>query len=267
VALGRESSKSRAALAELAQASKPDAGPEWIPVDLSSLRSVRDAAREFAQKHDRLDVLLNCAGVLFPTRRQTADGLEAMFATNYLSHFLLTNILFEPLRTGAPSRVITVSGNSHKARFRGLLRPASIDFDDLQSTRRFRFSAASRQAVLARILLTYELARRWRGHGIAVCTLCPGLARTDIARHMPAAVRVLLEAWHLVQGAQSAVQAGKHITELAAFRSPEEVAGRYFEGGRRGLFEARSSRASCDRDSAALLWRVSEELVGRRFRY
>jgi NAD(P)-dependent dehydrogenase (short-subunit alcohol dehydrogenase family) len=142
-----------------------------------------------------------------------------------------------------------------------------IDFNDLQSRRRFNFIRAGKQSVLARILFTYELARRWSGQEIYVATLCPGLTRTGLVRHLPWYARLYFHLRCLVEGAQSPVEAGRHLVYLAERPDLQSIHGRYYEARRGRLVEARSSPASYDLETARRLWAVSEELVGRKFEY
>lgn len=140
---------------------------DWIEADLASLASVRQAAGAFSEKSPRLDVFVGAAGVFHKSRRETVDGVEATFAVNYLSHFLLANLLEPALRRAAPSRVILVA-----ARYGG----TRIDFDDLMVKRR-KFSVMNSVPAtkLAEVLLAQELARRWASTGISVNAVHPGL--------------------------------------------------------------------------------------------
>jgi NAD(P)-dependent dehydrogenase (short-subunit alcohol dehydrogenase family) len=128
---------------------------------------VRAAAAAFLRKHSRLDVLVNSAGVFLPERQLTEDGIEATFATNYLGHFLLTNLLLPALREAPGSRVITVA-----SRYGG----TKIDFDDLMVERRkWSYLKAVPASKLAQVLFTQELAERLHGSGITVHAVHPGL--------------------------------------------------------------------------------------------
>jgi NAD(P)-dependent dehydrogenase (short-subunit alcohol dehydrogenase family) len=259
--LCRNRKRGQAALAEFRAVSR-DSGIELILGDLVSQQSVRAFVTEFTSKHDSLHGLLNCAGVQMLNRQITTDGLETMFATNYLGHFLLTNLLFDSLKAGAPSRVVTISGAGHKAGVEGG-QAATVDIDDLQGEKAFSFAKASRQAVLAKILFTFELARRWSGTGIAANTVGPGLTRTNLVRDLPWYVRALQAVRYRLAHAQTPEQGASHIVYWAASPELEGVSGRYFEGST----EADASPAAYDEQVAQQLWHVSEKLVGQHFDY
>ena len=87
---------------------------EWIPTDLCSIKSINKLAISFKNKYFKLDILFNCAGDKIMKKYYTIDGFDGLFFSNYLGHFLLTNLLFEPLKNAAPSKVITISGRGHK---------------------------------------------------------------------------------------------------------------------------------------------------------
>src|SRR5882762_11518582 len=125
---------------------------ELLVADLSSQKSIRQLVSEFEARHDRLHVLVNNVGITLPKRSETVDGIEAVFATNHLAPFLLTNLLLPILEASAPSRVVTVSSAAHTM--------GKIDFDDLQSARGYNASK------LANVLFSYELARHLAGSGV-----------------------------------------------------------------------------------------------------
>lgn len=215
--------------------------------DLSSQDEIRRVAAEFEQRHSRLDVLVNNAGVLLGRRQETVDGLEATFATNHLGHFSLTHLLLPTLKASAPARIVNVSSDAHHG--------ARLDFSDLQSRRSYSGFRAYCNSKLANVLFTYELARRLEGSGVSVNALHPGVVRTRIGRSGPLAARLffLLGAPFLSspkQGAETSVY-------LATSPEVEAVSGKYFLK----KAERRTSRLSYDRDVARRMWDVSIELT------
>jgi len=264
VLLSRDNSRGKKALEEIIHSS---GNPRvlWIPADLSSQDSVRQFVTIFQDKFARLDVLCNCAGILSLERKTTDEGFELMWATNYLGHFLLTNLLFESLKAAAPSRVVTVSGSGHKPSFWEGWNKAVIDFSDLQGKEKFKFSKDAKQTVLAKILFSYELSRRWKKWNIAACTLCPGLTRTSLINDLPWILRFLMEFRFALQKAQTPREGASHIVELAVGSTFSEINGKYFEGKQKGLKEARSSAESYNQETARRLWDESEKLVKQRF--
>ena len=130
VVASRESDKTAAAMQEISQ----HGSAVHMPVDLASLASVRNLAQTFLERYDRLDVLINNAGV-FPTKLTlTEDGFEAQFGVNHLAHFLLTNELLDCLKASAPSRVVTVTSKLHKN--------GAIDFDSFRGEKKYSSQTA-----------------------------------------------------------------------------------------------------------------------------
>ncbi len=179
----RESAKTSAALEEISQAS----GQRVVnlPVNLASLKSVRDLAAAFHARFDKLSVLINNAGV-FPTRLGlTDDGFEMQFGVNHLAHFLLTNLMSDVLKESAPARIVTVSSMMHK---KGV-----IDFNSFRGETKYGMQAAYAQSKLANVLFSVELADRLRGTGVTSNALHPGGVRTDITRDVPWLLRKLID--------------------------------------------------------------------------
>jgi NAD(P)-dependent dehydrogenase (short-subunit alcohol dehydrogenase family) len=145
-------------------------------LDLSRLDSIRSFSAEFAGDHERLDVLINNAGVMTGKRRQTPDGYEWTFAVNHLGPFLLTQLLTPLLTASAPSRIINVSSATHRSVKRGL------DFDDLQMQRNYSSSRAYAASKLANILFTVELDRRLGDAGVTARALHPGVVGTSFGK-------------------------------------------------------------------------------------
>ena len=155
-----------------------------LSADLSSQRQVRAVAAAFLARFDRLDVLVNNAGIAgWGTRLLTEDGLETTFAVNHLAPFLLTGLLLDRLKASAPARVITVSSAAH--------RNFALDFDDLQGERRYSGFGAYSRSKLANILFTRELSRRLEGTGVTANCLHPGVVATGIFRDLPRWLRVV----------------------------------------------------------------------------
>ena len=218
-------------------------------VDLSSQSEVRRLAAEALETLDRIDVLVNNVGGYWDTRHVTADGLERTFALNHLAPFLLTNLLLDRLKQGAPTRVVTVSSNAH--------RLGRIDFDDLQGERSYSGARAYSQSKLANVLFTYELARKVPATSITANALHPGVVHTSFGAEDPRGMQRLLGPLLLTLLKSPARGAAKSI-HLASAPELEQVTGRFFAGGK----PKRSSERSYDEADAARLWRVSAELVG-----
>jgi len=162
----------------------PGARLELLVADLSDQRSIRAAAASFLRSHSELHVLVNVAGVFLPKRLVTPDGLEATFATNYVSYFLLTNLLLPALRQGKPARIVNVA-----SRYGG----TAIDFEDMQlEHRQYSYLKSTPPTMLARVLFTQELSERLAGTGVVVNAVHPGLvAHTELLNQTGGFFRVL----------------------------------------------------------------------------
>jgi len=257
----RDEDRGRAA-SESIRSGIPKARVEVVALDLASLASVRRFAEAFLDSHDRLDVLVNNAGVLLAPYDTTEDGFERHFGINHLGHFALTGLLMDRLLATSASRIVVVSSRGH-----GMGR---IDFANLTFEGGKGYSAARAYArsKLANLLFTYELQRRLVGADTIAVAAHPGGAATDLGRRMRdrrcyRAILPLLE-WL----SQSAAEGARPI--LRAATDPDAAGGQYFgPGGLLGMRGApvvvRSHPRSHDSVVARRLWDVSEELTGVRF--
>ena len=159
-----------------------------------------------------------------------------MFATNYLGHFLLTNLLFDSLHAAGDAKVITTSGSSHKASVAEELNTRTINLNNLQGEKEFNFAKQSKQVVLTKIIFTYELTRKWTKYTISVCTLSPGLVKTNLVSQLPGYMRVYFNLRCTVMRAQTPEAGAQHYLELAA---RDDIDGKYFEADLGKLLEAR----------------------------
>lgn len=247
----RDAQKGESARNEIRQRSGNDA-VEVMELDLAQLASVREFASRFAGSHDHLDVLVNNAGLMLGSRRETVDGYEMTFQVNHLGPFLLTNLLRDQLVAGDAARVVNVASAAHSSARKGL------DFDDLQSTRRYRSFGVYSQTKLANILFTRDLARRWDDTGITANAVHPGFVASRFGRdgdtgRLTGVVFPLLKPFALTpeQGAQTQVYVAS-APELAG------ITGGYWVKSA----PASPSAAAQDDAAAARLWEVSEQLVG-----
>ena len=227
-----------------AVASGPE--PSYLAADLSSLDSVRDLAERLRQRFDYLDVLINNAGTASGRRVLTVDGFERAFAVNHLAPFLLTQLSLDLLLAVPAARVVNTVSETHSGR---------LDFDNLQGERRYGFFSAYARSKTANILFTYELARRLEGTGITSNCFTPGPTATDFGRGLGGFAGVMGGLMRVIgkpadKGARTAVY-------LATSPDMEGVTGKYFYRGR----TARSKRITYDREVAARLWAVSEQLT------
>lgn len=242
----RDRSKGEAAVSEIRQVSG-NQNVSLMVADLSSMKSVRELAENFRRDYPKLHVLINNAGTYLPKRITTADGYEAVFATNHLGHFLLTNLLLDLLKSSAPSRIINVTSEAH--------RGAEIDFEDLMQEKKYSAFKAYHQSKLANVLFTYQLAKLLEGTGVTVNCLHPGVARTGFGKDMGGlfSIGVKLAGPFMMRPAKSA----QALVYMASAPELEKVSGKHFAKGK----EKGSSRESHDTHAAERLWQVSEELT------
>jgi NAD(P)-dependent dehydrogenase (short-subunit alcohol dehydrogenase family) len=227
-------------------------------LDLTSLDSIRAAAEQLRSEHDRIDLLINNAGVMYTPKSTTKDGFELQFGTNHLGHFAFTGLLLDRLLPVAGSRVMTVSSVGHRIR-------ADIHFGDLQWEHSYSRVAAYGQAKLANLLFTYELQRRLAPGGTTIAVAAhPGFSDTELMRNMPAP---LVSAFERVAPLVAQDPAMGALPSLRAATDPAVVGGQYF--GPDGFAQTRgypkvvaSSKKSHDVDLQRRLWAVSQELTG-----
>jgi NAD(P)-dependent dehydrogenase (short-subunit alcohol dehydrogenase family) len=216
-------------------------------VDLASQDSVRHFAREFESRYRRLDVLINNAGAVINKREMTRDKIVAAFAVNYLSPFLLTNLLLPRLVASAPSRIVNLTSALH---FR-----AQLDFKDIQAKKHYKASNSYSQAKLAMVLFTYELARRLKVTGVTVNCVNPGPVGTNLARKDAGLFGAVMLATTRFMPSPEEGAAGP--VYLATAPELAQVTGKYFVGKKQQV----SSHESYDELEARKLWEVSAQLA------
>jgi NAD(P)-dependent dehydrogenase (short-subunit alcohol dehydrogenase family) len=261
----RDIANGEAAAAEIARGTRAGADtdkpgkPEVIWLDLASLASVRQAAAEITAP--RIDLLINNAGVMMTPYARTTDGFELQFGTNHLGPFAFTGLLMDRIKDVPGARIVTISSMLH--------RGGTIDFDDLESERRYNRSAAYSQSKLANLLFAYELQRRLAAaHAPAISLAAhPGYANTNLGRYLPPLTRAGLSVVNPII-AQSA-----GMGALPVLRAATDTRARggefYGPGGIMGMRgyprRATSSATSHDEELARRLWTESERLTEVRY--
>jgi NAD(P)-dependent dehydrogenase (short-subunit alcohol dehydrogenase family) len=239
--VSRDSARGEAARSEV-QEQTGNANVELLVADLSSQQSIRQLVKAYEARHDMLHVLVNNAGMSSPTRTETVDGLETVFATNHLGPFLLTNLLLPVLSASAPARVVTVSS--------GAQAMGKLDFDDLQSVRGYGEIRVYNASKLANILFTYELARRIAGSGVTANAVEPGFVKTNLKVPFPFSI------FSFMRG--KAVDGAKPAVFLASSPKVTGATGAFFNN--KGV-PIKSSKVTYDNEVAKRLWKVSAELT------
>jgi NAD(P)-dependent dehydrogenase (short-subunit alcohol dehydrogenase family) len=238
---GRSDEKGRDTLREIQQEASTSR-PAFYRADLASLEEVRWLANEVTSQRNRVDILINNAGIGFgppgARREISRDGYELRFAVNYLAPFLLTHLLLPTLRRSVPSRIVNVAS----------IGQAPIDFDDVMLTRHYDGTRAYGQSKLALVMLTFDLAVTLQGTGVTANAIHPAtLMNTTMVSE--AGLRPT-----------STVEAGAEaILYVATSREFQDVSGRFFDGRR----EARAHPAAYDARERQRLRTLALELTGQ----
>jgi retinol dehydrogenase 12 len=240
VAIGRDAKRTAAVARK--------AGTEPIVADFASLAEVRRVAAELLDRHDRIDVLVNNAGLVAGSRKLTADGLELTMAVNHFAPFLLSNLLLDRLKAAPAARVVTTASDAHRG---GL-----IDVTDLNGERRWSAWSAYGTSKLANILFTRALARRLEGTSVVANCLHPGVIRTGLARGAPLPIRLGWRAASVFFG--SPRKGARTLVHLASAPEAGSISGAYFADSRPDT----PSIQAQDDELAEALWERSAELTG-----
>jgi len=249
----RSEEKARGAMERIREGA-PGADIAFVPLDLTDLGSVREAA-EIASREPRLDVLVNNAGVMFPPLEHTKQGFELQWGVNHLAPFALTGLLLPKLVQGENPRVVVTSSVAHKS--------GNIVWDDLNAEKSYNRTSRYSDSKLANLLHVFELNRRLRAAGSPIVTAAchPGFASTDLMRHL-GNMSALFPIGGLIfntaaQGAWPTLQAACGEIESGAYYGPQQL---FETRGPSG--PAKRSKSACDPDLARRLWDVSVEMTG-----
>ncbi len=245
------------AAAQRIRAEGPKGQVEMRKLDLADLDSVQRFVKAFKEDHERLDLLINNAGVMMPPQRQeTVDGFELQFGTNHLGHFALTGLLLGCLLPTPGARVVGLSSVMHLF--------GKIGFDDLQAERSYRGWRSYGQSKLANLLFVYELQRRLEasGSGVVAAAAHPGWTATELQRHS-----WIYRVFNPVFAQRPEMGC---LPTLYAATARDVKGGEYY--GPDGFFgirgnpkQVRSGSRSYGQAVAARLWEASEELTGVRY--
>lgn len=221
-------------------------------LDLASLQSVRQLAKDVLATEERLDILINNAGIMSCPKWQTEDGFEMQFGVNHLGHFLLTNCLLDLLKKSSPSRIVNVSSLAHE---RG-----QIYFDDINQEKDYRPWKSYGQSKLANVLFTRELAKKLQGTGVTTYSLHPGVIRTELGRHfwptIPLWKRVVYTP--LMFLIKSPTEGAQTTIYCAVEESLQNESGLYYSD----CALKTAAPQGLDDEAAKKLWDVSASMVG-----
>jgi NAD(P)-dependent dehydrogenase (short-subunit alcohol dehydrogenase family) len=254
----RSQARADEAIAEI-RSDVPDAQIDFMALDLADLEQVRAFAASVHERFDRLDLLINNAGVMIPPASKTKQGFELQFGVNHIGHFALTGLLLDLLVATRDARIINVSSTAH--------RMGKIHFDDLDfDARGYNASAAYGQSKLANLLFSSELAHRLKevGAGVLVASAHPGWTQTNLQQNSN-----IFQFLNPFLGMQPI---GGALPTLRAATAPGVEAGDYFGPSR--FFEmwgpptkVGRTKAAKSRADAERLWEVSEERSGVTFEF
>lgn len=265
VVMACRNQKAAAAARDEVLAETPGAVVDVMALDLGSLESVRAFAEAFLARYDRLDVLFNNAGLMAIPPRKTSDGFEMQFGVNHLGHFALTGRLLDRLLATPHSRVVTLSSS---AAYTGWL-----NFDDLQSEKRYGRYAVYSQAKLANLMFALELQRRLAAAGATTTSYAaqPGFVLTNLQARAVTESNAGFEQW-LYEGVVARmlaqpVEVGTQ-PQLYAGLAKDAVPGEFYQprwiaAGK--MAAVKGPRRAYDAAALKRLWQVSEELTGVRY--
>lgn len=255
----RNSEKALRAKAQIENA-VPNAELDFIPLDLGSIKSVREFAKTFGEKYEKINILVNNAGILFVPHAVTADGFEQIFQTNYLGHFLLTNLLLPYFPDEKTSKIVTQSSVMYKI--------GKINFSDLNSIKKYSKRTAYSQSKFALTVFAIELQRRLDANGSNIQSVLahPGISMaTNILKNeiiKKLAVKLCSFFSHPAdKGAMPAVTAALS----------DEVKGGEFVGldgflqGKGNPKKIEIVKKAKNKEIAEKIWEVSEKFVGKQF--
>ena len=237
---GRNRSKAQRVLKEIRQNTGNDQMDLFI-ADLSSLSQIRTMGAEIRRKYNRLDVLINNAGVAMNQLELSEDGYEMTFAVNYLAAFALTLHLLELLAQSESSRIINVSSMVHSS---------SLDFENLGQPRHFDGWDAYCQSKLCNLLFTYELAEKLQNQGVTANCLHPGVIDTKLLRAN-------------FSGGSPVTEGSRKLVFLATAPELATTTGKYFNDNR----QTRPAEIAYDPETRKKLWNLSEKLCGLKYHY
>jgi NAD(P)-dependent dehydrogenase (short-subunit alcohol dehydrogenase family) len=247
VVVGRSPERGERALEEIKAQSRNES-VELMVADLSAQAEVRRLAEEFLESHDRLDVLVNNAGLVQSRRTETPDGIETTLAINHLAPFLLTNLLLERLQQSAPSRVTTVTSEAQ--------RWGNMDFEDMQSRHKYRGFPVYGMTKLANIMFTFELAERLKGSGVSANCLHPGSVGTNFGKNNRGPMALFFRAAKPFM--RSPERGADTLIWLASSPDVDGVRGKYFFDRK----EIEAKEVAYDPVVRRRLWEISEDLTG-----
>jgi retinol dehydrogenase-12 len=246
VVAARNANKAEALKKEI-ETSTGNTSCDSIVADLGSLAQVRQLAETFRRRYATLDVLINNAGVFLPMRTETEDGCETMFQVNYLSPFLLTNLLLEELQKSEQGRIINLSSSVYAI--------GRFDPDNLQSETHFSALGTYAATKLFVLMFTEELASRLKATSVTANAVHPGIVRTRMMLQAPGALRLV--SYLSLPFSISPFEGARTSVYLASSPEVKGISGQYFTKSKRAAVKNKVDTA----ENRALLWDLSLNAV------
>ena len=228
---------------------------DLLTCDLASQKQIRQLAKQVLEKYERLDVLLNNAGLISNTKQLTEDGLEYTFAVNHIAYFLLTNLLLDLIVKTPRSRIVNVSSTAHK-----MIR--EIDYDNLQAEKSFDQWQTYSLSKLCNIFFTYTLAEQLKDTDTTVNCLHPGVVNTGFGANLKGWMKPAFEKLGKFLFITPEKGAATSIY-LSASPQIQGITGKYWNKRKQN----RSSKLSYNKEDAQKIWTISEQLCGQSFNF
>ena len=222
---------------------------DFLLCDFTSQEQVRQLAAKILKQYDKIDILINNAGMLAKERVITVDGYESTFAINHLAPFLLTNLLLDRIKATPNSRIITLSSDGHQM-------VKKIDFDNLQAEKSFEKWHAYGLSKLCNIYFTTELAKRLKDTHVTANSVHPGVVRTNFGNTSSRLVRWIIKIFGIFL--RSPEKGAETSVFLADSENVAKISGKYFYNKR--IYK--TTELAKDTNMAKKIWDLSEKMVG-----
>lgn len=242
----RDMEKGQAALKEVIETSANE-NVTCMKLDLSDSKSIREFAESINKGEDKLNILINNAGVMVCPYGKTADGFELQIGVNHMGHFLLTYLLLDLIKKSAPARIINVSSMAHTW--------GSINLEDINSEKSYDKRGAYSQSKLANVLFTRSLAKRLQGTGVTTYSLHPGVVQTDLWRHLSGPQQFVMKV--VSPFTKSSTEGAQTTIFCAVEPALENESGGYYSD----CAPAKCSAPAQDEDLAQKLWELSCKML------
>jgi NAD(P)-dependent dehydrogenase (short-subunit alcohol dehydrogenase family) len=244
ILLGRNQQKLEALKAELVTKTN-NTKIDILTADLSHISSIKNVAKEFKQKYNRLDALVNISAIYRANREVSKDGLEMMFATNHMGPFVLTNELLDVLKQSGEARIVTIAAPSN----------TKLNFDDLQGEKKYSSMYSFGGSKMMNLMTSYTLAKKLEGTKVTTNTFHPGLVKSDLVNEMKGPLKMIINMMSTKPD-----KAAHALAELAVSEKYNGITGKFFDFKQK---EKKSNAFSHDVNAQQKLWELSEQIANK----